>query len=163
LQGLALPQIYYNTAERCQKFVMKPGLSTSEKNEVVKAAYRQVFERDIKRAYSQSISDLDSKVKNGEISTKEFIRRLGKSPLYRDQFFLPFINSRAVELAFKHFLGRSPESREEVAKYFAIVSKGGLNALVDALIDSREYSDYFGEETVPYQRGYGQEAQTARN
>ncbi|MFN9606895.1 MAG: phycobilisome rod-core linker polypeptide [Pseudanabaena sp.] len=162
LQGLALPQIYYNTAERRQKFVMKTGLSASEKNEVVRAAYRQVFERDIKRAYSQRISDLDSKVKNGEISTKEFIRRLGKSPLYRDQFFLPFINSRAVELAFKHFLGRSPESREEVAKYFAIVSKGGLNALVDALIDSREYSDYFGEETVPYLRGYGQEAQTAR-
>ncbi|WP_055074522.1 phycobilisome rod-core linker polypeptide [Pseudanabaena sp. 'Roaring Creek'] len=163
LQGLALPQIYYNTAERRQKFVMKAGMTGTEKNEVVKAAYRQVFERDIARAYSQGISDLDSKVKNGEISVREFVRRLGLSPLYRDQFFLPFINSRAVELAFKHFLGRSPESREEVAAYFAIVSKGGLPALVNALVNSREYSDYFGEETVPYQRGYGQEAQTARN
>ncbi|TYQ31676.1 phycobilisome rod-core linker polypeptide [Pseudanabaena sp. UWO310] len=163
LQGLALPQIYYNTAERRQKFVMKAGMTGAEKNEVVKAAYRQVFERDIARAYSQGISDLDSKVKNGEISVREFVRRLGLSPLYRDQFFLPFINSRAVELAFKHFLGRSPESREEVAAYFAIVSKGGLPALVNALVNSREYSDYFGEETVPYQRGYGQEAQTARN
>ncbi len=163
LQGLALPQIYYNTAERRQKFVMKPAMTGTEKNEVVKAAYRQVFERDIARAYSQGISDLDSKVKNGEITVREFVRRLGLSPLYRDQFFLPFINSRAVELAFKHFLGRSPESREEVAAYFAIVSKGGLAALVNALVNSREYSDYFGEETVPYQRGYGQEAQTARN
>jgi len=163
LQGLELPQIYFNTAERRQKFVMKSGMNSAEKNEVVKAAYRQIFERDIARAYSQGISDLDSKVKNGEISMREYVRRLGKSPLYRDQFFLPFINSRAVELAFKHFLGRSPESREEVAKYFAIVSKGGLNALVDALVNSREYSDYFGEETVPYLRGLGQEAQTARN
>ncbi len=163
LQGLALPQIYYNTAERRQKFTMRAGSTTSEKNEVVKAAYRQVFERDIAFAYSQGISDLDSKVKNGEISVREFVRRLGLSPLYRDQFFLPFINSRAVELAFKHFLGRSPESREEVAAYFAIVSKGGLAALVNALVNSREYSDYFGEETVPYLRGYGQEAQTARN
>ncbi|NJK35455.1 MAG: photosystem I reaction center subunit X [Oscillatoriales cyanobacterium SM2_2_1] len=163
LQGLSLPQIYYNTAERRQKFVMKPGLSTAEKNEVVRAAYRQIFERDITRAYSQGISDLESKVKNGEISTREFVRRLGKSPLYRDQFFLPFINSRALELAFKHFLGRGPESREEVQKYFAIVSKGGLPALVDALVNSTEYSDYFGEETVPYQRGLGQEAQPARN
>lgn len=142
---------------------MKAAMTGAEKNEVVKAAYRQVFERDIARAYSQGISDLDSKVKNGEISVREFVRRLGLSPLYRDQFFLPFINSRAVELAFKHFLGRSPESREEVAAYFAIVSKGGLSALVNALVNSREYSDYFGEETVPYQRGYGQEAQTARN
>ncbi|MEA5488941.1 MULTISPECIES: phycobilisome rod-core linker polypeptide [Pseudanabaena] len=163
LQGLSLPQIYFNTAERRQKFVMKAAMTGAEKNAVVKAAYRQVFERDIARAYSQGISDLDSKVKNGEISVREFVRRLGLSPLYRDQFFLPFINSRAVELAFKHFLGRSPESREEVAAYFAIVSKGGLPALVNALVNSREYSDYFGEETVPYQRGYGQEAQTARN
>jgi len=163
LQGLALPQTYFNTAERRQKFVMKNGMTGSEKNDVVKAAYRQVFERDITRAYSQSVSDLDSKVKNGEISVREFVRRLGLSPLYRDQFFLPFINSRAVELAFKHFLGRSPESREEVAAYFAIVSKGGLAALVNALVNSREYSDYFGEETVPYLRGLGQEAQTARN
>ena len=163
LQGLALPQIYYNTAERRQKFTLRAGSTTSEKNEVVKAAYRQVFERDIAFGYSQSISDLDSKVKNGEISVREFVRRLGLSPLYRDQFFLPFINSRALELAFKHFLGRSPESREEVAKYFAIVSKGGHAALINALVNSREYCDYFGEETVPYQRGYGQEAQTARN
>lgn len=163
LQGLSLPQIYFNTAERRQKFVMKPGLSSSEKNEIVKAAYRQIFERDITRAYSQGISDLESKFKNGEISTREFVRRVGKSPLYRDQFFLPFINSRALELAFKHFLGRAPESREEVQKYFSIVSKGGLAALVDALVNSTEYSDYFGEETVPYQRGLGQEAQPARN
>ena len=163
LQGLQLPQIYFNAAERRPKFVMKPGLSTSEKNTVVKAAYRQVFERDIKRAYSLDLSDLESKVKNGEISMKEFIRRLAKSPLYRKNFFEPYINSRALELAFRHILGRGPSSREEVQKYFSIVSSGGLAALVDALIDSNEYSDYFGEETVPYLRGLGQEAQECRN
>ncbi len=163
LQGLELPQIYFNAAERRPKFVMKPGLSASEKTEVVKAAYRQVFERDITRAYSLSISDLESKVKNGDISMKEFIRRLAKSPLYRKNFFQPYINSRALELAFRHILGRGPSSREEVQRYFAIVSKGGLPALVDALIDSQEYADYFGEETVPYLRGLGQEAQECRN
>ncbi len=162
-QGLQLPQSYFNAAERRPKFVMKPGLSSSEKQEVVKAAYRQVFERDITRAYSQSISYLESQVKNGGISMKEFIRRLGKSPLYRKQFYEPFINSRALELAFRHFLGRGPSSREEVQEYFSIVSKGGLAALVDALVDSKEYSDYFGEETVPYLRGLGQEAQECRN
>jgi phycobilisome core-membrane linker protein len=162
-QGLQLPQIYFNAAERRPKFVMKPGLSATEKQEVVKAAYRQVFERDITRAYSLGISDLESKVKNGNISMKEFIRRIGKSPLYRKQFYEPFINSRALELAFRHFLGRGPSSREEVQKYFSIVSNGGLPALVDALVDSQEYSDYFGEETVPYIRGLGQEAQECRN
>ncbi|PMB27495.1 phycobilisome rod-core linker polypeptide [Fischerella thermalis] len=162
-QGLELPQIYFNAAERRQKFVMKPGLSAAEKNEVVKAAYRQIFERDITRAYSLSISYLESQVKNGDISMKEFVRRLAKSPLYRKQFYEPFINSRALELAFRHILGRGPSSREEVQKYFDIVSRGGLSALVDALVDSDEYSDYFGEETVPYIRGLGQEAQECRN
>jgi phycobilisome core-membrane linker protein len=163
VQGLTLPQSYFNGAAKRQKFVMKPGLSPSEKQSVIKAAYRQVFERDITRAYSQSNSYLESQVKNNDISMKEFIRRLGKSPLYRKQFFEPFINSRALELAFRHFLGRGPSSREEVQKYFAIVSSGGLSALVDALVDSQEYSDYFGEETVPYLRGLGLEAQECRN
>ncbi|OKH16840.1 photosystem I reaction center subunit X [[Limnothrix rosea] IAM M-220] len=162
-QGLELPQSYFNASENRQKFVMKTGLSTLEKNSVVKAAYRQIFERDITRAYSQSISYLESQVKNGDISMKEFVRRLAKSPLYRKQFFEPFINSRALELAFRHILGRGPSSREEVQEYFSIVSDGGLPALVDALVDSQEYSDYFGEETVPYIRGLGQEAQECRN
>ncbi len=163
LQGLTLPQIYYNAAERRPKYAMKPGLSAVEKNDVIKAAYRQVFERDITRAYSLSVSDLESKVKNGEISMKEFIRRLCKSPLYRKNFFDRYINSRALELAFRHILGRAPSSREEVRNYFSIVSSGGLAALVDALVDSKEYADYFGEETVPYLRGLGQEAQECRN
>ncbi|MCM1981379.1 phycobilisome rod-core linker polypeptide [Lyngbya confervoides] len=162
-QGLSLPQIYFNASERRPKFVMKPGLSASEKNEVIRAAYRQIFERDITRAYGLSISNLESQVKNGEISMKEFVRRIGKSPLYAKEFYQPFINSRALELAFRHFLGRGPSSREEVQQYFAVVSTGGLSALVDALVDSEEYADYFGEETVPYLRGLGQEAQECRN
>ncbi len=162
-QGLNLPQLYAEASERRPKYAMKPGLSAIEKNDVIKAAYRQIFERDITRAYSQSISDLESKVKNGDISMKEFVRRMAKSPLYRQQFFLPYINSRALELAFRHILGRGPSSREEVQKYFSIVSSKGLAGLVDALVDSNEYSDYFGEETVPYLRGLGQEAQECRN
>jgi phycobilisome core-membrane linker protein len=163
LQGLELPQSYYNAARRRQKFAMKPGLSGVEKAEVLKAAYRQVFERDITKAYSQADSYLETNVKNGDISMKEFIRRLCKSPLYRQQFYDRFVNSRVVELAFRHILGRGISSREEFTKYFDIISSGGLNALVDGLVDTPEYSDYFGEEYVPYIRGLGEEAQECRN
>jgi phycobilisome core-membrane linker protein len=110
-QGLQLPQSYFNAAEKRQKFVMKSGLSALEKQAVVKAAYRQIFERDITRAYGLSLSYLESQVKNGDITMKEFVRRICKSPLYRQQFFEPFINSRALELAFRHILGRGPSSR----------------------------------------------------
>jgi phycobilisome core-membrane linker protein len=163
LQGLELPQSFSNAAQRRQKFAMRPGLSGVEKAEVIKAAYRQVFERDITKAYSQAESYLETNVKNGDISMKEFIRRLCKSPLYRQQFYDRFVNSRVVELAFRHILGRGISSREEFTRYFDVISSGGLNALVDALIDTPEYSDYFGEEYVPYLRGLGQEAQECRN
>ena len=102
---------------------------------------------------------MESQVKNGQLSIKEFIRSLGKSDTYRKQFFEPFVNSRALELAFRHFLGRGPSSLTEFQKFFSILSNRGLVGLVDGLLNLQEYSDYFGEETVPYFRGLGEEAQ----
>nr|YP_010902886.1 phycobilisome linker polypeptide [Hypnea flava]WCH54940.1 phycobilisome linker polypeptide [Hypnea flava] len=163
LQGLRLPQIYAQAGLLKQKFVMKTSLSIEEKNNVIRASYRQVFQRDISKAYSISFTDLESQVKNGQLSIKEFIRLLGKSNVYRQQFFNPFVNSRTVELAFRHFLGRGLSSLEEFQQYFSILSNRGLDGLIDSLINSSEYTDYFGEETVPYLRNLGEEAQESRN
>nr|YP_009313921.1 Phycobilisome linker polypeptide [Hommersandiophycus borowitzkae]SCW22175.1 Phycobilisome linker polypeptide [Hommersandiophycus borowitzkae] len=162
-QGLRLPRIYAEAGSSSQKFVMKPTLASNEKDLVIKACYRQIFERDIRKGYSISFSNLESQVKNGQLSIKEFIRSIGKSQVYRQQFFEPFVNSRAVELAFRHFLGRGPSSLEEFQKFFAIVSQRGLAGLVDSLVNSNEYADYFGEETVPYLRSLGLEPQECRN
>nr|YP_007878257.1 phycobilisome core-membrane linker polypeptide [Calliarthron tuberculosum]AGA63868.1 phycobilisome core-membrane linker polypeptide [Calliarthron tuberculosum] len=163
LQGLCLPQIYAKAGISVQKFTMKSSLSIAEKNIVISACYRQVFERDIIKAYNLSISDLDSQVKNGRISVKEFVRALGKSYLYKKDFFEPFVNSRVLELSFRHFLGRGPSSLKEFQKYFSVLSARGLDGLIDSLINSTEYADYFGEETVPYSRSLGEEAQECRN
>uniref|UniRef100_UPI0030013C49 phycobilisome linker polypeptide n=1 Tax=Anunuuluaehu liula TaxID=3049639 RepID=UPI0030013C49 len=163
LQGLRLPQIYAKAGIANQRFVMKTSLSAEEKNNIIRACYRQVFERDIAKAYTLVFSDLESQVKNGQLSVKEFIRLLGKSSTYRKQFFEPFVNSRALELAFKHFLGRGPSSLEEFQRYFSILSARGLGGLIDSLVNSTEYSDYFAEETVPYLRNLGEEPQESRN
>nr|UNJ15988.1 phycytochrome bilisome core-membrane linker protein [Cyanidioschyzonaceae sp. 3]WDB00319.1 phycobillisome linker protein [Cyanidiococcus yangmingshanensis] len=160
-QGLKLPWIYRNNI--APRYVMKPNLSTEERKQVIRACYRQVFERDITFAYGLSQKELESKALQQQLSIKEFIRALGKSDLYRRQFYQPFVNSRVVDLAFRHFLGRAPSSLKEWNQYFAVVSTRGLNGLVDALIDSKEYTDYFGEETVPYLRQLGEEAQECRN
>nr|YP_009315355.1 Phycobilisome linker polypeptide [Yamadaella caenomyce]SCW23810.1 Phycobilisome linker polypeptide [Yamadaella caenomyce] len=162
-QGLRLPRIYAEAGSPNQKFVIKPSLSSNEKDLVIKACYRQVFERDITKGYSISFSTLESQVKNGQLSVKEFVRCLGKSKIYRQQFFEPFVNSRVVELAFRHFLGRGLSSLEEFKKFFAVVSERGQSGLIDDLINSNEYADYFGEETVPYLRGLGSEPQECRN
>ncbi len=163
LQGLRLPQIYSKAGVSVQRFIMKSSLSTDEKNNVIKACYRQIFQRDISKAYNLSISDLESQVKTGRVSIKEFIRGLGKSSLYKKEFFEPFVNSRVVELAFRHFLGRGPSSLKEFQKHFAVLSSRGIDGLIDMLINSSEYADYFGEETVPYSRSLGEEAQECRN
>lgn len=163
LQGLRLPQTYIKAGVLKQKFVMKASLSAEEKKSVICACYRQVFERDIAKAYSLGFSDLESQVKNGQLSVKEFVRALGKSRIYRQQFFEPFVNSRSLELAFRHFLGRGLSSLEEFQRYFAILSTRGLNGLIDGLINSAEYADYFAEETVPYLRSLGEEPQESRN
>lgn len=162
-QGLRLPQIYSNAGVPLQKFVMKTSLSAEEKIMTIKACYRQIFERDIDKAYSLKFSDLESQVKNGQLSVKEFVRSLGKSSFYRKQFYESFVNSRVVELALRHFLGRGLSSRKEFQKYFSILSLRGLDGLVDALLNSIEYADYFGEETVPYLRVLGEEPQECRN
>nr|YP_009398694.1 phycobilisome linker polypeptide [Kuetzingia canaliculata]ARW67880.1 phycobilisome linker polypeptide [Kuetzingia canaliculata] len=163
IQGLRLPQIYNQAGFSSQKFVLKSSLSVNEKNTVIRACYRQVFERDILKAYSLSFTDLESQVKTGQLSIKEFIRSLGKSSTYKKQFNQPFVNSRVVELALKHFLGRGLSSIEEFQKYFSILSSRGIDGLIDNLINSDEYADYFGEETVPYLRVLGEEAQESRN
>lgn len=162
-QGLQLPQSYFLAAESRPKFAMKSNTSVTEKQAVIKAAYRQIFECDINRTYGMAFKELESQVTGGNISMKEFIRSLGKTRLYRRLFYEPYTISRVIELAFPHFLGRGLSSMEEFQDYFEIISRGGLSALIDALIDSAEYADYFGEETVPYVRGLGQEAQECRN
>nr|YP_009244447.1 phycobilisome core-membrane linker protein [Agarophyton chilense]AMK96689.1 phycobilisome core-membrane linker protein [Agarophyton chilense]ASP44584.1 phycobilisome core-membrane linker protein [Agarophyton chilense]UAD84382.1 phycobilisome linker polypeptide [Agarophyton chilense] len=163
LQGLRLPQTYSKASILKQRFVMKTGLSSDEKNMVIKACYRQIFQRDISKAYGLNFKDLESQVKNGTLSIKEFIRYLGKSYIYRKQFVQPFTNSRVIELAFRHFLGRGISSLQEFKQYFAVLSSRGLDGLIDKIINSNEYSDYFGEETVPYLRSLGEEAQEACN
>nr|ARW60211.1 phycobilisome linker polypeptide [Laurencieae sp.] len=163
VQGLRLPQIYNQSGSLSQKFVMKSSLSIDEKQIVIRACYRQIFERDISKAYNLQFSDLESQLKIGQLSVKEFVRCLGKSYIYIEQFNQPFVNSRVVELSFKHFLGRGLSSIEEFQRYFSVLSSRGLDGLVDSLINSEEYADYFGEETVPYLRNLGEEAQESRN
>lgn len=159
-QGLQLPAIYALAAEGRQRFVMKPGLSGREKAEVVRAAYRQVFERDIVKGYSQQVCPVQAtQFRQGQISAREFIRALGRSNEYRRQFYSRFSNSRVVELAFRHFLGRGISSIEEFRRYFAIVSEQGLPGLVDSIVNGMEYARVFGEEAIPYLRDLGEEAQ----
>lgn len=163
LQGLRLPQVYSKAGISNQRFTMKTSLSSNEKQLVIQACYRQVFQRDIRKAYGINFQDLESQVSTGQLSVKEFIRSLGKTVIYKKEFHQSYVDTRVIELSFRHFLGRGLSSLEEFQRYFGILSKVGINGLIDSLINSQEYSDYFGEETVPYLRSLGEEPQESRN
>jgi phycobilisome core-membrane linker protein len=120
---------------------------------VIGAAYRQVFERDV-AAYSiqNDFVSLESRLRNGEITVKEFIEGLGCSKLYLKEFYGPYPNTKVIELGTKHFLGRAPLDQTEIRKYNAILSTRGLKAFISAMTATPEYLSAFGEDTVPYNR-----------
>jgi phycobilisome core-membrane linker protein len=83
---------------------------------------------------------------------KEFIEGLGGSDLYLKEFYAPYPNTKVIELGTKHFLGRAPLNQKEIQKYNQILATKGLKAFIGAMVNSMEYLQLFGEDTVPYRR-----------
>ena len=118
---------------------------------IIRAAYRQIFSEHLMlESYRQKA--LESQLRNGAISVKEFVRGLGKSEVYRDLVMVPNDNYRFIEVTFQRFLGRPTYSQQERIKYSIIVATKGLDGFIDAVVDSEEYNAAFGDDVVPYQR-----------
>lgn len=137
-----------------------PGRSNEEAESIIQAVYRQV----LGNAYvmeSERATVPESKFKSGELSVREFVRAVAKSDLYRTRFFDSCARYRYTELAFRHLLGRTPYDLEEMRAHSTTLDNGGFEADIDSYIDSAEYQDTFGEDTVPFLRGYKTEACTS--
>jgi phycobilisome core-membrane linker protein len=120
---------------------------------LIGAAYRQVFERDIASYRTQNdFVAFESRLRNGEITVKEFVEALGYSKLYLKEFYTPYPNTKVIELGTKHFLGRAPLDQLEIRKYNLLLSNQGLKAFIGAMVSSQEYLTAFGEDVVPYNR-----------
>ncbi len=130
-----------------------PGVSAAEIETVIQTIYRQVL-GNAHVMESERLSSLESQLIQGNLNVKEFVRQLAKSELYRARFFENCPRYRAIELNFKHLLGRAPEGYEETTYHSHILDTAGYAADIDAYIDSDEYWQAFGGDTVPYYRGY---------
>ena len=127
---------------------------TEEEAEIaIRAIYRQVF-GNAHIMESERLISLESQVKSGNLSVREFVRALGKSELYRSRFVENNPRYRSIELNFKHLLGRAPYDYSETFHHSQILDQGGWDDEIDSYIDSNEYQDAFGENIVPYTRGY---------
>ncbi len=139
--------------EQTKIFKLLTNLDKVAVQNTVRAAYRQIFERDLEPyIINAEFTALESKLSNAEITVKEFIEGLGCSDLYLKEFYAPYPNTKVIELGTKHFLGRAPLNQKEIQKYNQILATKGLKAFIGAMVNSMEYLQLFGEDTVPYRR-----------
>ena len=127
--------------------------STEEIEIIIKAIYKQVL-GNAHVMESERLTALESQLKHGNLSVREFVRQLAKSELYRNLFFHNCPRYRSIELNFKHLLGRAPYDYTETFHHSQILDQEGFWAEIDSYIDSDEYQSVFGEDIVPYTRGY---------
>jgi len=119
--------------------------------ELIWAAYRQIFsEHLILESYRQP--HLESQLRNRAITLRDFIRGLGKTDVYRKLVGETNSNYRLVDISFKRFLGRATYGKDEQIAWSIIIPTRGFNGFIDALVDSDEYRQNFGDYIVPYQR-----------
>ena len=132
----------------------KPGemMSTAtDIDETIWAAYRQVFsEHQILSSNRQKF--LESQLRYGQVTVREFIRGLAASDPFLRLNYETNSNYRFVEICVQRLLGRDVYGEEEKIAWSIVVATEGAIGFVDRLVESDEYLDNFGDESVPFQR-----------
>ncbi|VEP17216.1 Phycobilisome Linker polypeptide [Hyella patelloides LEGE 07179] len=162
---MAIPLLEYDLSSQNQRVVgyelggdEKPvvyrtdrRLSDLEKNQIIWATYRQIFnEQQI--LVSNRQTSLESQLKAGQITARELIRGLILSESFRRRNYEPNSNYRFVQMCVQRVLGRNIYGEKEKLAWSIVLATQGIEGFIDNLLDSEEYLDNFGENTVPYQR-----------
>jgi phycobilisome rod-core linker protein len=124
-------------------------LFSTDMDNLIEAAYRQIFFHAFKWDRE---SALESQLRNGQITVRDFIRGLLLSKTYYNSFYEKNSNYRFVEQCVQRVLGRDVYSEREKIAWSIVVATKGIRGFVDELLNSQEYLDNFGYNTVPYQR-----------
>lgn len=124
-------------------------LSPSDMTILIEVAYRQIFFH----AFAVDREPfLESQLRSGQITVRDFIRGLVLSNTYRRSFYDLNSNYRFVEQTVQRVLGRDVYSQQEKIAWSIVVATKGIVGFVDELLNSEEYLSAFGYDTVPYQR-----------
>jgi phycocyanin-associated rod linker protein len=136
-----------------RRIELRPNPSREDVELVIKAVYRQVLGNDYILASDRLIS-AESLLRDGNLTVREFVRTVAKSELYKAKFFYNSFQTRLIELNYKHLLGRAPLDESEVVYHLDLYINEGYDAEIDSYIDSVEYQNNFGDNVVPYYRGF---------
>lgn len=132
---------------------LRPQWQKEDAEKVIRAVYRQVLGNDYVMK-SERLTSAESLLTNGYITVRDFVRSVAKSELYKKKFLYPHFQTRVIELNIKHLLGRAPYDESEVIDHLDRYQNEGFEADIDSYIDSAEYEASFGDNVVPYYRGF---------
>ena len=118
-------------------------------DEQIERAYRQIFFHAFKVDREPM---LEMQLRNADITVRDFVRGLLLSRKFREGFYRCNSNYRVVEQIVGRVLGREIHGDGERIAWSIVIANQGLEGLVDALLNSPEYLQAFGLDTVPYQR-----------
>lgn len=124
-------------------------LSSGDMGNLIEAAYRQIFFHAFRWDREPF---LESQLRNGQITVRDFIRGLLLSNTFISSFYEKNSNYRFVEQCVQRILGRDVYSEREKIAWSIVVATKGYGGFIDDLLNSDEYLENFGYDTVPYQR-----------
>ncbi|NJN20140.1 MAG: phycobilisome rod-core linker polypeptide CpcG [Leptolyngbya sp. RL_3_1] len=124
-------------------------LDSTDLDNLIEAAYRQIFFHAFQ---ADREPFLESQLRNNQITVRDFVRGLLLSSTFYSSFYEKNSNYRFVEQCVERVLGRSVYSEREKIAWSIVVATKGIQGFVDALLESDEYLENFGDSIVPYQR-----------
>lgn len=125
--------------------------SSTDAEELIWAAYRQIFNEQ-QLISSNRQKALESQLKIGQITVRDFVRGLLLSDCFRQRNYEPSNNYRFVQMCIQRVLGRDVYHEREKFAWSTVLATKGLQGFVDDLLNSDEYLSNFGYDTLPYQR-----------
>lgn len=124
-------------------------LSPTDLDTLIEAAYRQIFFHAFAADRERF---LESQLRSGQITVRDFVRGLILSDTYKRSFYDLNSNYRFVEQTVQRVLGRDVYNEREKIAWSIVVATKGTVGFIDALLNSEEYLEAFGYDTLPYQR-----------
>jgi phycobilisome rod-core linker protein len=124
-------------------------LSATDLDILIESAYRQIFFHAFAADRERF---LESQLRSGQITVRDFIRGLLLSNTYKRSFYDLNNNYRFVEQTVQRVLGRDVYDNREKLAWSIVVATKGIKGFIDDLLNTDEYLGAFGYDIVPYQR-----------
>jgi len=118
---------------------------------LIRAAYRQIYNEQQMLVHNRERL-LESQLRMNQITVRDFIRGLLLSDSFRRLTFDSNNNYRFAEICIQRVLGRQVYNEREKMAWSILLATKGIQGFVDALLNSEEYLNNFGDSIVPYQR-----------